>query len=136
MPSPNSKPASAASVKSPRPPAVGSQRPTPSGKPASKVWAIDDLRRIQTMAVDGSKEMLREIDKRGLSPVSFAAFQAALSSDSLLPLLSLLEPKEGESKIDVLVSAIEKVLDTQKQIIAEQAVMKLMLVKIGRKLGA
>jgi len=94
------------------------------------------LRTIQHMTVENSQELLREFDKRGLSPVSFAAFQAALTSDSLLPLLGLLEPKQGESKIDVLVEAIEKVLDTQKQILAEQVQIRSMLAAIGRRLPA
>jgi hypothetical protein len=115
-------------------------RPTATSKPSARskrrVWGIEDLRNLKSMTAEAPNEMLRELDMRGMSPVTFAAIMAALQTDSLLPLLSLLEPKEGESNIDVLVSAIEKVLDTQKQIIADQAVMKSMLLKLGRKVGA
>jgi hypothetical protein len=80
------------------------------------------------MTVENSQDMLKEFDLRGLSPVAFAAFQAALASDSLLPLLSLLEPPKGEtSKIDVLIEAVEMVLDSQKRIESRLAAIELKL---------
>jgi len=119
------------------PPArISQQNKRPSSPKRSRTWSLEDLRTIQHMTAENSQDLLREFDARGLSPVSFAAFQAALTSDSLLPLLGLLEPKKGESKIDVLVEAIEKVLDVQKQILAEQVQIRSMLVAIGRRLPA
>jgi hypothetical protein len=78
------------------------------------------------MTAEDPGEMLRELDARGFSPVTFAAIMSALQTDSLLPLLSLLEPPKGEtSKIDVLIEAVEKVLDSQKRIESRLAAIEL-----------
>ncbi len=124
----------------PRPPA-----PQAPQAPAvtKRIWTIEDLREIQALTVRDPGALLRERDRRGESPVAFAAIQAALTSDRLLPLLDLLESKEGESKIEILVAAVEALLDGQKEIragqkeiLAGQAELRSMLVAIGRKLAA
>lgn len=89
------------------------------------------------MSVEDPGAMLRELDRRGMSPVTYAAIMSALASDSLLPLLSLLEPPQGEaSKTDAILEALERVLDSQRQILAEQAQIKSDLAAIKSRLPA
>lgn len=66
------------------------------------------------MAVKDGPSMLRETDRRGLAPVQYAALQAATAADSLLPLLSLLEPQEREtSQLDQIVTLLETIAESQ-----------------------
>ena len=48
-------------------------------------WQVDDVRDI--LAGVTEPKLLHEYDRKGLSPVAFAALKAAAASDSLLSLL-------------------------------------------------
>ena len=94
-------------------PPASRQLPSKPGR----VWTVGDLREISAMVVKDPAALLRETDRRGLSPIAFAAFQAAMTSDSLLPLLSLLEPKEAEtSQLDKVVTLLEQIAQSQIRI--------------------
>ena len=86
--------------------------PTP---PQRRPWSIEDLREIVAMAVKDGPSMLRETDRRGLAPVQYAALQAATAADSLLPLLSLLEPPQAKetSQLDQIVTLLETIAESQ-----------------------
>ncbi len=61
--------------------------------------------------------MLRETDRRGLAPVQYAAIQAATAVDSLLPLLTLLEPQEKEtSQLDQVIQLLEQIAESQSRL--------------------
>lgn len=90
---------------------------TPLGSPPRRrPWSIEDLREIVAAVTDGPS-LLRETDRRGLAPVQYAALQAATATDSLLPLLSLLEPKESEtSQLDLVIKLLESIAESQIRI--------------------
>jgi len=69
------------------------------------------------MAVKDGPSMLRETDRRGLAPVQYAAIQASTAADSLLPLLSLLEPQEKEtSQLDQVIQLLEQIAESQARL--------------------
>ena len=57
--------------------------------------------------------MQRDPDAVGLTLGTTALLRAATQTDSLLPLLELLEPAQGESKIDILIETLERIAETQ-----------------------
>ena len=93
------------------------QGPAQGPTPTSRLWTLEDLREIAALTVKDPAGLLRETDRRGLSPIAYAAFQGALTSDRLLPLLDLLEPKEGEtSQLDLVVKLLETIAESQARI--------------------
>ena len=70
------------------------------------------------MAVKDGPSVLRETDRRGLAPVQYAAIQAATAADSLLPLLSLLEPPQERetSQLDLVVTLLEAIAESQARL--------------------
>ena len=80
-------------------------------------WSVEDLREILAGTVEDSEaaERIRTPDRKGLSPVSFAAMRAAATTDSLLPLLDLMEPPgEGEkAKLDLVLDLLERIAQGQ-----------------------
>ena len=111
------------------PPTSQTPSPPPSNAlalaAAKRLWTTEDLREYLALAIKDPASMLREIDRRGLGPIQFAAMQRAISIEALLPLLGLLEPQEGEGgKIEVLLKAVEAVLDGQAAAKADRAEIK------------
>ena len=76
-------------------------------------WSLEDVRDILAGTVDPARS--RITDRKGLSPVAFAALKAATVTDSLLPLLELLEPPgdEEKGKLDVLLELLERIAEGQ-----------------------
>ena len=93
------------------------QGPAQSQAPTSRIWTVEDLREISALTVRDPAALLRETDRRGLSPIAFAAFQGALTSDRLLPLLDLLEPQEKEtSQLEQVIQLLETIAESQVRI--------------------
>jgi len=69
-----------------------------------------------TMETSESREILQTFDRKGLSPVGYAALVAAKNTDDLLALKALLDPpKEGEK------ASLDQVVELLTQIAASQA---------------
>jgi len=85
--------------------------------PARKPWSVEDVKEILAGTVDPAmvQERIRTADRKGLSPVTFAAMKAAATADSLLPLLELLEPpgEQEKSKIDLMLDLLERIAEGQ-----------------------
>lgn len=133
---PISGPGSGSSANSSTP----SAPPSPSGPKALRghPWSHQPIE--QFLAGVSPPELTEAIsknerDRRGIGASTFAILQAALDTHEIkADLKTLLEPpSEGESKIDVLLTAVEAVLDTQRQILAGQAEIKSMLAALGSK---
>jgi hypothetical protein len=77
-------------------------------------WQAQDLRDIEMGTVP--HETLREVDSKGMSPVTFAMIHAATAADSLLPLRALLEPPEGESRLQQILDLLTAVAESQIRI--------------------
>lgn len=88
--------------------------------PARRPWSLEDVREILAGAADPSqlRERVRTADRKGLSPVTFAAMKAAATADSLTPLLGLLEPpgEEERSKLDLILDLLERVAENQVEL--------------------
>ena len=83
------------------------------------MWTVDRLRDVMSGTVDDPATTLRTADKKGLSAVTFAAIQAAMTADRLT---SLLDPKavtdkENEDPVAELLTAIREVLAGQAVIL-------------------
>jgi hypothetical protein len=77
-------------------------------------WQVQDLVDIEMGVVP--PETLREVDGKGMSPATFAMIHAATAADSLLPLRELLEPPEGESKLQQVIDLLTAVAESQIRI--------------------
>lgn len=95
---------------------------TPKAAQGRVPWSVEDLREILNGSVADPQvqELLRTADRKGLSPVSFAALRAAATADSLTPLLELLEPpQEGEDRMEQMLRALEAVAERLDRIEAK-----------------
>ena len=63
-----------------------------------------------------SAETLRVVDSKGMLPATFAMIHAATAADSLLPLRELLEPPEGESKLQQVIDLLTAIAESQIRI--------------------
>ena len=81
----------------------------------SRMWTVEDLRDHVAMVTADPAGMLRTLDRRGLGPIQFAALQSAIATDSLLPLLALLEPPQEKetSQLDQIIALLKQVAESQ-----------------------
>jgi hypothetical protein len=83
-------------------------------------WSVEDIKEILAGEVEDGQvlERLRTADRKGLSPVAFAALKSASTADSLLPLLELLEPptQEEASRMDLVLELLERIAEGQVQL--------------------
>ena len=86
-------------------------------QPARLPWSLEDVREILagTMDPDRIQERIKTPDRKGLSPVAFAALRAAATADALTPLLELLEPpgEEEKAKLDLVLDLLERIAESQ-----------------------
>ncbi|TPG37936.1 hypothetical protein EAH89_29760 [Roseomonas nepalensis] len=73
---------------------------------------------------------LREVDMLGMTPGMSAMLRAATQTDSLLPLLDLLEPKASEEP-----SKVDQILDLLQQVASSQLRQEKALAVIGQRLA-
>ena len=88
---------------------------------AKAPWSVSDVREILNGDVqdDVAQNRLRTADRKGLTPVAFAAMKAAAAADSLMPLLELLDPpREDEvSKMDLVLQLLEQIAASQLELV-------------------
>jgi hypothetical protein len=71
-------------------------------------WGREDI--SDFLDATRSRDDLHQSDRRGLTPVAYAALEAARVSTSLLPLLALLDPPEaGEDRIAQMLILLESI---------------------------
>ena len=74
-----------------------------------------------TVEPEEIRRILNRVDRKGLTPVSYAALTAARNSEDLLALRALLDPpqKEEQSQMDLVLELLERI--GASQVRAEQA---------------
>lgn len=92
----------------------------PTSKRGRTPWSLGDIKEILAGDVEDGEvlDRLRTPDRKGLSPVAFAALKAAATADSLTPLLELLDPpREDEvSKMDLVLELLEQIAANQLEL--------------------
>ena len=73
-----------------------------------------------TLSLEDARRILNTYDRKGLTPVSYAALTAARNTESLLELKSLLDPPKAEeqSQMDLVLDLLERI--ALSQVRAEQ----------------
>ena len=93
-------------------------RPTAKGDPSlrGRPWSLDPIREVLAGTTD--PEILRAVDRKGMSSSQFALLQTAATADDLRRLLSLLEPPdEAEpSGLDRILTLLETIAEGQIRI--------------------
>lgn len=113
----SSRPSSGTPARSAPPSRERPGRPSPLGP--TGLWGEDLIAEIMAGTEENPVELLRTLDRKGISAPTYAVLRTLLATRELLPLRQLLEPTPQESgKVDLLLEAVERVLDSQQQILA------------------
>jgi hypothetical protein len=90
-----------------------------------------------TMPPDEARRLLSSFDRKGLTPVTFAALSTARDAHDLLVLKQLLDPpQEGEqSKMDLVIALLERIAESQARLEESQARQERLVRQIASVLG-
>ena len=91
--------------------------PTTPPRARRRVWSDEQVSALTegVMSDDRIQEALRFRDSRGLDPTSFAVLRTARRTESLTPLLALLDPPEAkeQTQLDQVLRLLEAIAEAQ-----------------------
>lgn len=90
-----------------------------------------------TMHPDEARKLLNSFDRKGLTPITFAALSTARDTHDLLALKQLLDPPkpDEQSQMNLVLELLERIAESQARTEEAQARMERLLRQIACALG-